>query len=136
MAEDLGQHALDLPLPVLGLDWVAKTGDALERLVQVPPFLRDVLDLASEPLQSMIRKYRSCVSILAELSVSPLNVLPIFNKCDLTNMNEIEDKIKALGMIPEDVAITSAKTGFGIDVLMSKLNEMVYARAPTFLPRA
>lgn len=89
---------------------------------------------ASEPLQSMIRKYQSCVSILAELSVSPLNVLPIFNKFDRTNMNEIEDKIKALGMIPEDVVITSAKTGFGMDALKSKLNEMVYARAPTSLP--
>jgi len=91
---------------------------------------------ASEPLQSMIRKYQSCVSILAELGVSPLNVPPIFNKFDLTNMNEIEDKIKALGMIPEDVVITSAKTGFGMDTLKSKLNEMVYARAPTSLPRA
>jgi GTP-binding protein HflX len=90
---------------------------------------------ASEPLENMIRKYQSCVSILAELGVSPLNVLPIFNKFDLTNMNETEDKIKALGMIPQDVVITSAKTGFGIDALKSKISEMVYARVPTSLTR-
>jgi GTP-binding protein HflX len=106
----------------------------LEELVYADLVLL-VID-ASEPLQSMIRKYQSSVSILAELGVSPLNVLPIFNKCDLTNMNEIEDKTKALGMISEDVVITSAKTGFGIDALKSKLNETVYARAPTSLPRA
>ncbi len=91
---------------------------------------------ASEPLQSMIRKYQSCVSILAELGVSPLNVLPIFNKFDLTNINEIGDKINSLGMIPEDVVTTSAKTGFGIDALKSKLNEMVFVHAPTSLPGA
>lgn len=91
---------------------------------------------ASEPLENMIRKYQSCVSILAELGVSPLNVLPIFNKFDLTNMNETEDKIKALGMIPQDVAITSAKTGFGIDALKSKISEMVYAHVPTSLTSA
>ena len=91
---------------------------------------------ASEPLQSMIRKHQSCVSILAELGVSPLNVLPIFNKFDLTNMDEIREKAKALGTIHEDVIITSARTGFGIDALKSKVNEMVYAHAPTSFPRA
>ncbi len=91
---------------------------------------------ASEPLENMIRKYQSCVSVLAELGVSPLNVLPIFNKFDLTNMDETEDKIKALGMVPQDVVITSAKTGFGIDALKSKISEMVYARVPTSLTSA
>lgn len=91
---------------------------------------------ASEPLENMIRKYQSCVSVLAELGVSPLNVLPIFNKFDLTNMDETEDKIKALGMIPQDVVVTSAKTGFGIDALKSKISEMVYARVPTSLTSA
>lgn len=85
---------------------------------------------ASEPLENMIRKYQSCVNVLAELGVSPLNVLPIFNKSDLISMNEIEDKIKALGMNSQNVVITSAKTGFGIDALKSKINEMIYAHTP------
>ncbi|MEM3530741.1 MAG: GTPase HflX [Nitrososphaerales archaeon] len=86
---------------------------------------------ASEPLENMIRKYQSCVNILAELGVSPLNILPIFNKFDLTNMDEIKEKMKVLNMIPEDVVITSAKTSYGIDMLISKINEMIYTRSLT-----
>ncbi len=91
---------------------------------------------ASEPLKNMVKKYKSCVRILADLGVSPLNVLPIFNKFDLTSMDEVKDKIEALNMIPEDVAITSAKTCFGIGRLKSKIYEMVQVRASSLLPKA
>ncbi len=89
---------------------------------------------ASEPLESMIKKYQSCVRILNDLKVSPLNVLPIFNKFDLTSMDEIKDKIEALYMIPENVVITSAKTGFGIGTLKSKIFETVHTNFPSILP--
>lgn len=85
---------------------------------------------ASEPLQSMTMKYQSCVGILAEIGVSPLNVLAIFNKFDLTNKSEVEDKIRALNMTLEDVIITSAKSGFGIEALKSEIDAIVHVHAP------
>jgi len=81
---------------------------------------------ASEPLDSMVKKYQSCVHILTDLGVSPINVLPIFNKFDLTNIDEVKDKIEVLHMMPENVVITSAKTGFGVSPLKSKIHKTVF----------
>jgi len=90
---------------------------------------------ASEPLKNMIKKYQSCVRILTDLGVSPKNVLPIFNKFDLTTIDEVKEKIKSLNMIPEEVAITSAKTGFGVDSLKLKIFNMVFVDTTPLSPK-
>lgn len=81
---------------------------------------------ASEPLLSFVRKYKSCVSILAELQVSPSKVLLVFNKSDLIDEEELKRRMKAIGAMEERSAVVSAKFGWGIEKLKSILQESIF----------
>lgn len=83
---------------------------------------------ASEPLKDTIRKYQSCVKVLTELGVSSAHVIPVLNKMDITTIDEVNEKIKALEMIPEGVVTTSAKTGFGMEKLKTRVHHAIQTR--------
>ena len=81
---------------------------------------------ASEPIEDMVRKYRSCVDVLLELGVSPASVLIVFNKADLIQPGQEDACIKALNVPEDKVVLISAKTGMGIDRLKTLISNLIF----------
>jgi len=79
---------------------------------------------ASEPLQIVEKKLETSLDTLSSIGAGGVPILLVFNKIDLTDLDEIEKKIKRLNLPYEYVAI-SAKTGWNIKSLEEKVSRML-----------
>ncbi len=86
-----------------------------------------VIDI-SEPLDEVMKKYKSCMDILNELQVNPGKILHVFNKIDLVNNEQLSNKIRALN-ISSYIAV-SAKLGINIDKLLDSMNMIIKGYIP------
>ena len=77
-----------------------------------------VLD-ASLVTDELSIKLESCEKTLADLSVSPSQVLYVLNKSDLTTAEEVTEKVALLQLHPDRMVRVSAKTGEGLEELKS-----------------
>lgn len=76
---------------------------------------------AAQPTEDLSRRYRSCVEVLTELSVSPARVFLVFNKADLVDETQRKLRMPVLGATQQNSAFISAKTGLGVDALLEKI---------------
>ena len=76
---------------------------------------------ASQPPEKMVPNYQSCVRTLADLSVPESRILTVMNKVDLVGGEDLEEKVRSLGV--KDTAAVSAKTGAGLGELFRMISE-------------
>jgi GTP-binding protein HflX len=73
----------------------------------------------SQPEEKFSRSYRSSLSTLSDLGVTPSRVLVVLNKRDLTGPEEIEMRKRSYNL--DEAIPASAKTGEGMDELMKAI---------------
>lgn len=66
---------------------------------------------ASEPIDTMKIKYRSCREVMEQLHINPANILLVLNKIDLVPSQQLSEKMSLFEEMP--TIKTSAKTGDG-----------------------
>jgi GTP-binding protein HflX len=71
----------------------------------------------SQTAEKFIRSYESSAQALGELMVKPARAIIVLNKCDLAPAELIEERRRMLG--PVDIAEVSARTGQGVENLLS-----------------
>lgn len=77
----------------------------------------------SDPRDIVAIKNISCHRILSDLQVSPSKLLNVLNKVDLTDLSEDKSSWIELG---ENSVLISAKTGYGIDKLMERIEQFLF----------
>lgn len=78
----------------------------------------------SEPLDIVEKKLETSIDTLNSIGAGEVPILLVFNKIDLTDLGEVEKKIKKLNLPYEYVAI-SAKNGWNIKNLEEKVSRML-----------
>ncbi len=77
----------------------------------------------SQPEEKFSRSYRSSLSTLSDLGVTPSRVLVVLNKCDLAGQEEIESRRESYNL--DEAISTSAKTGEGISELTKAIGSRI-----------
>jgi GTPase len=80
---------------------------------------------ASLPPEKLSISYQSCLQTLYGLDVPESRILTVMNKADLVGDEELEEKMKLVGM--KETMVVSAKSGRGLGELL----EVVSSRLPT-----
>jgi 50S ribosomal subunit-associated GTPase HflX len=86
-----------------------------------------VLDI-SQSEEEIGRKLDSSIQVMNELGVPLTKVLYIFNKVDLTGVNDALDKSLYLGLssLKKYILPVSAKTGYNIDRLKNLISILIF----------
>ncbi len=101
--------------------------------------LSDVIILVvdiSEPMEEVERKLRCCLRTLDEIGAGDVPRVTALNKIDLLSEEELKEKIDRLSGLVEDPVPISALYGTNLDVLASKVAELLpgYVKAKVVLP--
>ncbi len=70
-------------------------------------------------------------TVLKEIGVNKKNILTVFNKCDKIDNLKLIFEIKNMKKIYPDAVFISAKTGYGFNNLINKINEFLLKYATT-----
>ena len=79
---------------------------------------------ASEPLDTMRIKYRSCREVMEQLHINPANILLVLNKIDLVPGEQLSEKMSLFEEMP--TIKISAKTGDGTKKLRLRIVSKVF----------
>ena len=84
---------------------------------------------ASDPEDRFRMKYQTCLETLADLNVSPHKTIVVMNKVDLIGAEEVSRRASALEPWAQAVVLVSAKTGEGIEELLSVIRKGIQEAA-------
>lgn len=79
---------------------------------------------ASEPIETMMIKYRSCRNVMEQLHINPASILVLLNKIDLVQKEQLSEKMAMLEDLP--AMSISAKSGDGTKKLKLRIVSTVF----------
>ncbi len=92
-----------------------------------------IIDI-SDKISDLRKKYKSCVNTLSQLGVEKDRMIFALNKADLTSQEELDEKVKFLGLQQSERWIAlSAKTGENVLELKKLIKNIINSQKPQSL---